>query len=126
MEKMTITEIVESSMNNKKFKKQVVASCALDADPEFSCSDYKIDEKLFIKFIKRCGRDNDLMRIFIHTAETLFNQENVTDSVFDLLVRKVRKSKYNIIAVALCHANLKESQKAYLHTLPFLNESCFY
>jgi hypothetical protein len=125
MEKMTITEIVEGSMNDRKFKRQVVASCEMNADPEFSCSDYKIDEELFKKFIKKCGRDEDLMTIFIETAHLLFNQENVTDSVFDLLVRKIRKSKYGIIAIALCHADLKESQKAYLHTLPFLSEPDF-
>lgn len=91
----------------------------------FIGKDNTISEQLFLEFIKAMQKDKLLLEIYRDINEHLIIKENVTDNVFNELVKMAKKKKYSWNFVYLCHANLIDSQREYLKSLN-LNDAYWY
>ncbi len=121
---MTIQEIIEKTLQDKKFRKQLALS--FGKDNEFKIENCSLEEQVFIKFLRKCRWDRTTNRIFKNVDHIIVNKENVTDKVFRHLVKYAKRRNGIWLWVGLTHADLKEQQHAYLRSLPFLDESVFY
>lgn len=91
----------------------------------FIGKDNTISEQLFLEFIKAIQKDELLLRIYRDISEHLIIKENLTDNVFNELVKMSKKPKYSWNFVDLCHADLIDSQRKYLESLN-LNDAYWY
>jgi len=121
---MTISEIITKALNDKEYKTQLASS--FGKGNEFKYSDNTVSEKLFLSFIEKFRKDKELFRIYDNINHYILEQKNITDNVFQALVKVAKKRKFRFIFLGLTHANLKPEQMEYLRSLKFLNESYFY
>ena len=84
-----------------------------------------ISEQLFLELIKAIQKDEALLSIYSDIREHLIIKENLTDKVFNELVKLSKKSKYDWNFIDLCHADLIDSQRKYLESLN-LNDAYWY
>ncbi len=121
---MTIQEIIKKALLDKEYRKVLANSFNIDSN--FQCEDCALEEHLFLKFLRKCRWNRMLNRIFENIYFIIITKDNVTEKVFKELVKAARRKNGEWLWVGLTHADLKEKQHEYLHSLPFLNESMFY
>lgn len=123
MEIMKISTFIRKILDDENYKlKRAVAHNNYSL---FMGKDNTISEQLFLELIKAIQKDEALLSIYSDIREHLIIKENLTDKVFNELVKLSKKSKYDWNFIDLCHADLIDSQRKYLESLN-LNDAYWY
>ncbi len=120
---MEMSTFIRKILDDKDYRAE--KAFAYDNYGMFEGKDNTISEQLFLEFIKAMQKDKLLLRIYSDISAHLLIKNNLTDRVFNELVKMSKKSKYRWNFVDLCHADLIDSQKEYLKSLN-LNDAYWY
>ena len=120
---MKISTFIKKILYVEKYR--IKKSFAKNNYSLFKGKDNTINEQLFLEFIRAMQKDESLLRIYRDINEHLLIKNNLTDNVFNELVKMSEESKYSWNFVYLCHADLYDYQKKYLESLN-LNDSYWY
>jgi len=123
-EMMTVSEIITKALDDKEYRLQLASSFGKGND--FKYTDNSVSEELFLTFIERFKKDKELLRIYDNINYYILEEKNISDAVFQALVKVAKKRKNRWIFLGLTHADLKPEHMQYLKSLKFLNESDFY
>ena len=120
---MKISSFIKKILNDENYR--IKKSFDRNNYSLFKGKDNTINEQLFLEFIRAMQKDEALLRIYRDINEHLLIKNNLTDNVFNELVKMSKKSKYSWNFVYLCHADLYDSQRKYLESLN-LNDAYWY
>ena len=120
---MEMSEFIRKILDDKDYREE--RAIAHNNYSLFMGKDNTISEQLFLELIKAIQKDEALLSIYSDIREHLIIRENLTDKVFNELVKLSKKSKYDWNFIDLCHADLIDSQKEYLKSLN-LNDAYWY
>lgn len=120
---MKISTFIRKILDNEDYRAK--KEFAYDNYYMFKGKDNTISEQLFLEFIKAIQKDEALLSIYRDLNEDLLIKNNLTDKVFNELVKMSKKSKYRWNFIYLCHADLIDSQRKYLESLN-LNDAYWY
>ena len=120
---MKMSTFIKKILDNENYR--VKKSTAFNNYSLFKDKDNTVSEQLFVEFIRAMQKDDLLIKIYRDISEHLLIKSNLTDKVFNELIKMSKKSKYNWNFVDLCHADLSESQRKYLEALG-LNDAYWY
>ena len=112
---MKISTFIRKILDDENYKlKRAVAHNNYSL---FMGKDNTISEQLFLELIKAIQKDEALLSIYSDISAHLLIKNNLTDKVFNELVKMSKKSKYRWNFIDLCHADLIDSQRKYLESL---------
>lgn len=120
---MKISTFIRKIMDNEDYK--LKKSLSYNNYSLFKNKENKIDEDIFLEFIKKMQDDDALITIYRDISSFLLIKANITDKIFNELLDMSKKEKFSWNFVYLCHADLFESQQKILKNLG-LNDAYFY